>query len=89
MINANDARKFAEENKEHTVQVNLLKNHFEQLIKRASNAGKFTIDKQTFPEDRFKEPVITEVVEFLEENGYKASIHRNNALQQIVINVSW
>lgn len=88
-MNAQDARKNAETNKNQVNEVDHLFNHFMQLIKRASNQGKFEIERQTFAADRFKQSVVDDVVAKLQEQGYKVIQTRNNALNQSIFNVTW
>lgn len=88
-MNAQDARKNAETNKNQVNEVDHLFNHFLQLIKRASNQGKFEIERQTFAADRFKQSVVDDVVAKLQEQGYKVLQTRNNALNQSIFNVTW
>jgi hypothetical protein len=89
MINAQEARKTAESNKAHVDEVAQILNHFEQLIRRASNQGKFEIDKQTFAADRFSQLVIDEVIKQLKDRGFKVTLGKNNALNQIIFTVTW
>lgn len=88
-FSASEARKTAESNKNQISDVDHLFNHFMQLIKRESNKGKFEIEKQTFTADRFKPSVIDDVVAKLQEHGFKVLLGKNNALNQVIFNVSW
>lgn len=89
MMDAKQARKIAEDNKTHTDEVAHLNNHFQQLIHKATNTGKFTIEKQIFSKDRFKSSVLADVLASLKAAGYKVVEGTNNAQQQITIEVSW
>lgn len=89
MISANDAKKSADYNKNHVTEVANLLNHFDQLCRKASNQGKTSIDKLVFPEDQFKPETLTEVCAKLKDSGYKVVTSKNNAHQQIGIEVSW
>lgn len=88
-MNANQARTLAESNKTHVNEVEHLKNHFEQLIHKATNNGKFVIEKQTFSKDRFKPNVLSDVLSELRTAGYKIVEGTNNAHQLITIDLSW
>ena len=89
LLTAEQARKNAEQNKTHTDDVEHLKNHFDQLIHKAVNSGKYTIERQSFGKDRFKPLVLKEVLDHLKTSGYKVSEGSNNALQLITIDISW
>lgn len=88
-FSAEIAKKNAEEVKKQTTDTEHLLNHFYQLIKRASNQGKFAIEKVSFAQDRFRAKVIDEVVDELKEKGYKVNMSQQNALQLIVFEISW
>lgn len=89
MFNAKEARNTSESNKKTTADLDNLTNHFEQLIRKAVNLGKFSLEKVVFPEDRFKSEVVEEVVNNLKAGGYKVSTTKNNAHQQITFEISW
>ena len=88
-LKAADARKTAVSQKAYISDTDHLLNHFMQLIKKASNLGKFEIEKQTFAQDRFRPSVIDNVTEELKKEGYNVSIGTNNALHQIIFSVTW
>lgn len=88
-MDAKQARINAEIAKNQVTDVDHLHNHFVQLIKKASNQGKFEIEKQTFAADRFRQTVIDEVIALLQGSGYKVLTGKNNAMNQIILNVSW
>lgn len=89
MFNASDARKSADENKATVSQTDLLINHLDQLIKKASNQGKYEIDKQTFAADRFSAVVVDDVMRKLQDHGYKVVLSKHNALNQIIFTITW
>lgn len=89
MKKAEITRLNSESVKKQVSEVDHLFNHFQQLINKASNKGQFTIERQTFAADRFRTKVIDEVVDKLQDDGYKVQVTHNNALQQLVFNISW
>lgn len=88
-LTAESSRLTASSVKKHTDDTEHLLNHFYQLIKRASNQGKFAIEKVSFAHDRFRAKVIDEVVDELKSKGYKVHQTQQNALQMIVFEISW
>lgn len=86
---AEETRKTAVSVKNYVSDTDHLLNHFTQLIKKASNLGKFEIEKQSFADDRFRDSVIDKVMDTLKEDGYNVSLTKQNALHQIIIAVTW
>lgn len=86
---AEASRKTAESKKAHISEADHLLKHFMQLIAKASNQGKFEIDKQIFAADRFRPSVIETVIDDLKSEGYNVSTSNNNALHQIIFHISW
>jgi hypothetical protein len=91
MFSAGQAKKTAEDNKNTTSETSQLLNHLEHLIKRAANSGKCSLEKKdtTFSQDRFTTTSVDQVCEELRKNGYKVTLSKNNAMQQIIFEISW
>lgn len=82
-------RQNAESIKRQVSDSDHLHNHLTQLIIKAANQGKFELEKQVFPADRFRDRVVDDVLDRLKADGYKVSLGKNNALHQIIFQISW
>lgn len=101
-MNASQAKKAAQTNKQRTEEereskkhdaraadIDLLLGEFHKKIDEAVEAGKLSTDKLSFSNTRFHESVITEVVTALRAEGYYVTMDKHNAYQTLKFTVGW
>lgn len=85
-------KKIRQENQE-SADVNLLYNHLCDKVEQAVKAGKHSTESAgieiKFPQERFANEIISDVVNKLRQDGYNVNKETHNAWKTIAFTISW